>query len=195
MRESADTASRAQITRSRAPALTVPAAAKTRQEHDYPSREHRISYALRTGSERTFSTIKDPAATGIARGWCRLTGLTPLSAEPATERDDARHAAGRGWPWARCWCRSGRDRRSVSARRWSSTAAAGWRRRHDLPADGAPGRDNDQLPVTGAHCEGSGVSLLKNAEDVGDHLAATSRGPAPPDHDPLADIGEGEPDL
>ncbi len=74
MRESADTASRAQITRSRAPALTVPAAvaAKTRQKHDYPSREHRISYARRTGSERTVSTIKDPATTGIARGWCRL---------------------------------------------------------------------------------------------------------------------------
>jgi hypothetical protein len=32
----------------------------------------------RTGAERTFSTIKDPATTSIARGWCRLTGLTPL---------------------------------------------------------------------------------------------------------------------
>jgi hypothetical protein len=53
-------------------------AAKTRQKHDYPSPAHRASYARRTGSERTFSTIKDPATTSIARGWCRLTGLTPL---------------------------------------------------------------------------------------------------------------------
>ncbi len=54
-------------------------AAKTRQKHDYPSKQHRISYARRTGSERTFSTIKDPATTSIARGWCRLTGVTPLA--------------------------------------------------------------------------------------------------------------------
>ena len=60
--------------------ITVPpnVAAKTRQKHDYPSAAHRRSYARRTGSERTFSTIKDPATTSIARGWCRLTGLTPL---------------------------------------------------------------------------------------------------------------------
>jgi hypothetical protein len=60
--------------------ITVPpqVAAKTRQKHDYPSPAHRRSYARRTGSERTFSTIKDPATTNIARGWCRLTGLTPL---------------------------------------------------------------------------------------------------------------------
>jgi hypothetical protein len=60
--------------------ITVPpqVAAKTRQKHDYPSPEHRRSYARRTGSERTFSTIKDPATSNIARGWCRLTGLTPL---------------------------------------------------------------------------------------------------------------------
>lgn len=75
---------------------------------------------------------------------------------------------------ARCWCRSGRDRRTVSARRWSSTAVAGWPQWHDLPGEAAPGRDNDQLPVTGAHCEGTAVSLLKNAQDVGEHLAATS---------------------
>lgn len=30
-------------------------------------------------TERTFSTIKDPATTSIARGWCRLTGVTPLA--------------------------------------------------------------------------------------------------------------------
>jgi hypothetical protein len=61
--------------------ITVPpqVAAKTRQKHDYPSAAHRRSYARRTGSERTFSTLKDPATTSIARGWCRLTGLTPLT--------------------------------------------------------------------------------------------------------------------
>ena len=61
--------------------ITVPpaVAAKTRQKHDYPSPAHRRSYARRTSSERTFSTIKDPATTSIARGWCRLMGLTPLT--------------------------------------------------------------------------------------------------------------------
>jgi hypothetical protein len=61
--------------------ISVPpdVAAKTRQKHDYPTAAHRRSYARRTGSERTFSTIKDPATTSIARGWCRLTGLTPLA--------------------------------------------------------------------------------------------------------------------
>jgi hypothetical protein len=61
--------------------ITVPpqVAAKTRQKHDYPSPAHRRSYARRTGAERTFSTIKDPATTSIARGWRRLTGPTPLA--------------------------------------------------------------------------------------------------------------------
>jgi hypothetical protein len=60
--------------------ITVPPeiAAKTRQKHDYPSREHRRSYARRTGAERTFATAKDPASNNIARGWTRLMGLTPL---------------------------------------------------------------------------------------------------------------------
>jgi hypothetical protein len=60
--------------------ITVPAdvAARTRQKHDYPSAAHRKSYARRTGAERTFSTAKDPASNNIARGWTRLTGLTPL---------------------------------------------------------------------------------------------------------------------
>jgi len=60
--------------------ITVPpqVAAKTRQKHDYPSPAHRRSYARRTSSERTFSTIKDTATSNIARGWCRLTGLPPL---------------------------------------------------------------------------------------------------------------------
>jgi hypothetical protein len=61
--------------------ITVPpdVAAKTRQKHDYPSPAHRRSYARRTSAERTFATIKDPAAASIARGWCRLMGLTPLA--------------------------------------------------------------------------------------------------------------------
>ena len=59
---------------------TVPPqiAAKTRQKHDYPPAAHRRSHARRTAAERTFSTAKDPASNNIARGWCRLTGLTPL---------------------------------------------------------------------------------------------------------------------
>jgi hypothetical protein len=60
---------------------TVPpaVAAKTRQKHDYPSPGWRRSYTRRTGAERTFSTIKDPATTTIARGWTRLMGLAPLA--------------------------------------------------------------------------------------------------------------------
>jgi hypothetical protein len=60
--------------------ITVPAgvAAKTRQKHDYPPAAHRRSYARRTGAERGFATTKDPAASTIARGWCRLMGLAPL---------------------------------------------------------------------------------------------------------------------
>jgi hypothetical protein len=84
-------------------------AAKTRQKHDYPSTSHRQSYARRTGAERTFSTTKDPATNNIARGWTRLTGLTPitlwltcllavrnqriLAAWDARQADDARRAA------------------------------------------------------------------------------------------------------
>jgi hypothetical protein len=61
--------------------ITVPpqVAAKTRQKHDYPSRDHRRSYARRTAAERTFSTAKDPASNNIARGWTRLMGLAPLT--------------------------------------------------------------------------------------------------------------------
>ena len=61
--------------------ITVPPqiAAKTRQKHDYPSAAHRRSYARRTGAERTFATAKDPASNNITRGWCRLTGLAPLT--------------------------------------------------------------------------------------------------------------------
>jgi hypothetical protein len=84
--------------------------------------------------------------------------------------------------------------RTTSARRRASTAA-GWRRWHDLPGEGEPGRDNDQLPVTGAHCERASIGFLKDAQYIGDGLAVTGCGPAPADHDPLADIGSCEPDL
>jgi hypothetical protein len=59
--------------------ITVPpdVNAKTRQKHDYPSAAWRRSCARRTGAERGFSTAKDPASNTIARGWCRLMGLTP----------------------------------------------------------------------------------------------------------------------
>ena len=91
--------------------ITVPpqVAAKTRQKHDYPSPAWRRSYTRRTGAERTFSTIKDAASNDIARGWCRLMGLTPLAlwlacllavrnqrilaAFAARQQDNARRAA------------------------------------------------------------------------------------------------------
>lgn len=59
--------------------ITVPAsvATKTQQKHDYPSPEHRRSYARRSAAERTFARVFDPATINIARGWCRLIGLTP----------------------------------------------------------------------------------------------------------------------
>jgi hypothetical protein len=60
--------------------ITVPPGvlAKTAQKHDYPSAAWRRSYSRRTGAERGFATVKDPAASDIARGWCRLMGLAPL---------------------------------------------------------------------------------------------------------------------
>jgi hypothetical protein len=60
--------------------ITVPPGvlAKTAQKHDYPSAAWRRSYSRRTGAERGFATAKDPATNNISRGWCRLTGLTPL---------------------------------------------------------------------------------------------------------------------
>jgi hypothetical protein len=95
--------------------ITVPAevGAKTRQKHDYPSAAWRRSYARRTGAERGFATVKDPAASDISRGWCRLMGLAPLmlftvtllivrnqrilTAWDARQEDNARRAA-RGLP-------------------------------------------------------------------------------------------------
>jgi hypothetical protein len=53
-------------------------AAKTRQKHDYPSAAWRRSYRRRTAAERLNAAIKDPAVNDIDRGWCRLTGITPL---------------------------------------------------------------------------------------------------------------------
>ena len=60
--------------------VTVPpdVNAKTRQKHDYPSAAWRRSYARRTAAERVFATVKDPAASDTARGWCRLAGTVPL---------------------------------------------------------------------------------------------------------------------
>lgn len=61
--------------------ITVPpdVNAKTAQKHDYPSAAWRRSYTRRSGAERTNSTIKDPATTDVRRGWCRLTGLVPIT--------------------------------------------------------------------------------------------------------------------
>ena len=83
-----------------------------------PRRAWRISYARRTAAERLNATIKDTAANSIARGWCRLTGLTPLllwlsclmvvrnqrtvHAFQARQHDDTRRAAaGQQQPRAR----------------------------------------------------------------------------------------------
>jgi hypothetical protein len=59
--------------------LTVPPdiLAKTAQKHDYPSAAHRRSYNRRTGAERGFATLKDPATNDTTRGWCRIMGLAP----------------------------------------------------------------------------------------------------------------------
>jgi hypothetical protein len=61
--------------------ITVPPAvnAKTAQRHDYPSRAWRHSYARRSAAERSNARIKDPATIDIARGWCRVMGLVPMS--------------------------------------------------------------------------------------------------------------------
>jgi hypothetical protein len=66
--------------------ITVPPTvnAKTAQKHDYPSPQHRHSYNRRTAAERTFATITDPATNTIARGWCRITGLTGIALFTAT---------------------------------------------------------------------------------------------------------------
>jgi hypothetical protein len=66
--------------------ITVPPSvnAKTAQKHDYPSPAHRTSYNRRTASERTFATVTDRATNDLSRGFCRLTGLTPIALFTAT---------------------------------------------------------------------------------------------------------------
>jgi hypothetical protein len=66
--------------------ITVPPHinAKTAQKHDYPSREHRRSYNRRSAAERTFATLTDRSTNDLSRGWCRLTGLTPIALFTAT---------------------------------------------------------------------------------------------------------------
>lgn len=61
--------------------ITVPPSvnAKTAQKHDYPSPTHRRSYARRTAAERAYASVKDRATNDLSRGWCRLTGLTPIA--------------------------------------------------------------------------------------------------------------------
>jgi hypothetical protein len=65
--------------------------------------------AAQTAAERVNATIKDTATTSIARGWCRLMGLAPLTlwiacllairnqrilaAYDARQQDNARRAA------------------------------------------------------------------------------------------------------
>ena len=53
--------------------------AKTRQKHPYPSAAHRYSYGRRAAAERSNATVKDPASNDIARGWCRLMSLVPMT--------------------------------------------------------------------------------------------------------------------
>ena len=53
--------------------------AKTAQRHDYPGKAWRRSYARRSAAERANARIKDPATVDVARGWCRVMGLTPMT--------------------------------------------------------------------------------------------------------------------
>ncbi|MGH8296391.1 MAG: hypothetical protein ACRETZ_13000 [Steroidobacteraceae bacterium] len=61
--------------------ITVPPSvnAKTAQRHDYLSKPWRHSFARRTAVERSNARIKDPATIDVARGWCRVMGLVPMS--------------------------------------------------------------------------------------------------------------------
>ena len=61
--------------------ITVPPSvnAKTAQRHDYPSAAWRHSYARRSAVERSNARIKAPATIDVARGWCRVMGLVPMS--------------------------------------------------------------------------------------------------------------------
>jgi hypothetical protein len=73
-------------------------------------------------------------------------------------------------------------------------APAGGRRWYQFSGQGAPGRDDDQFPVTSADREGRGVSFLQDAQHVRYLLAVTRSWTAPPDHDPLSDVCGGKPD-
>jgi hypothetical protein len=109
-------------------------AAKTRQKHDYLSAAWRRSYTRRTAAERSFSTLKDPATTTVARGWIRLTGLTPVMLWTAcllavrnqriltawqARQDDAARRAARGQP-----PRKRRKRRGAVTSPAAATASA-----------------------------------------------------------------------
>ena len=61
--------------------ITVPESVdqKTAQRYDYPRRAWRCSHARRSAVERSNSKIKDLATVDIARGWCRVMGLTPMA--------------------------------------------------------------------------------------------------------------------
>ena len=61
--------------------VTVPPSVnqKTAQRHDYPGPAWRRSYARRSAAERANARIKDPATIDVARGWCRVMGLVPMS--------------------------------------------------------------------------------------------------------------------
>jgi hypothetical protein len=61
--------------------ITVPPSVnqKTAQRHDYLSRPWRRSYARRSAAERANARIKDSATIDVARGWCRVMGLAPMS--------------------------------------------------------------------------------------------------------------------
>ena len=73
--------------------ITVPpdVLAKTAQKHDYPSAAWRRSYARRTGAERGFATVKDPAASDISPRLVPPHGPGPADAV-------RHHAAGRPQP-------------------------------------------------------------------------------------------------
>ncbi len=85
-----------------------------------------------------------------------------------------------------------RTRRSGRVRASAAVRAPWW---HHFPGEGAPGRNHDQGPVTGADREGLSVSPFKNAQHVGHLLGVTRSWRAPPDHDPPADVGGCQPDV
>ena len=92
--------------------------------------------------------------------------------------------------------------RSLCARPPRSQKGAGPARRRFCGAGGTtfPARARAAGITTSAPSEvrtakEAGSFVLENAQDVGDLFAVTRAGPAPADHDPLADIGGCEADL